>query len=154
MLGGFAGAIGLFVGIMVSSLALEEVRGLAKSFVQARAGFFLLAVGIVSMQAGVVALIVSLLVMALLLHSLAEEDIGKMVGLVLIAFLIIMATSPVAPVLIGLFLLVGLMEAGVWAGRHERFLEKHMLHRQTWRAIFISYAPFLFLPLASIIVLW
>lgn len=154
MFGVFAGLIGICVGIIVSSLAIEEVQGFRKVFKQVQALLFFMAVCIVTVGAGVWIMIIALVVSALVLYSLAEQDVGKIICLFMVLFFVLMASTAALPLVTGLFFLLGVLDAGRWAVREERLLTTYALRKQTWKAAFFAHALYVFLPLAGLVAFW
>lgn len=152
-LAGFSGALGIIIGMFVSSAAREELRGYKKAFQLFRDYLFLLAAGLFLFQAGVLVLLVGLFLLSVVLQEFAKEEVSKAIVVLHVMLLIMTIDTFLFPIMVGLLLLIGVMEAGWWAAHEEDVLSEGVFKRALWQRLLHDHTLYVVLPLVNIIFL-
>ncbi|MBN1275655.1 hypothetical protein JXA12_05185 [Candidatus Woesearchaeota archaeon] len=149
---GFAGAAGLAIGVLVSSAAREELADGKRWFQLFRNILFLFCVGLFLYQYGITILLVGLVFGTLVMRHFHREKAGAIVLLTFI-MLILTVGVPLFKAIAGVFLLIGMLEGGVWAAEHEKVLRRGVFRKKTWRALLADEPFFFLLPFSGVVFL-
>lgn len=149
---GFAGLVGLIVGVIVSTAAAEELAGARRWLEWFLDAFFALAVGVATFILGPIVMVVSVLTALLLVRSF--KGLEKLKTVVFVMHLILILSWPFGAftTIAGLFLLTGIVSGGVWSALHQKLAGEGLFRKQLWAALVRECALFFILPLAAVVI--
>lgn len=150
-LSGFIGLIGLIIGLVVSSAAREELKDFSKTFIIVRNYFFILAASLLFFQAGIMVFFVSMFLLVVIIKEFAPEDTSKIIIVLYMIMLILTVNTMLFPLLASVLLLIGVLEAGVWASSQKT--KKGFFTREVFRSFMQSHILYVILPFALIVFL-
>jgi hypothetical protein len=152
-LASFSGALGILIGIIVSSAAATELKIYKETFCIIRNYLFLFAASILLFQLGIIVLIIGLFLLIAIINNFSKEDTSNTIILIMIIMLIITNNTPLFTYLASILLLIGILEAGYWSSTQEKLLEKGLLKKEFLSSLLHSHKLYLLLPFANIIFL-
>ena len=148
---GFAGIAGIIIGILVSKGALEEVKEFYQSFRLIRDNLFLFAAAFFFYHTGIIITIISLAMLIIVIHHFNKKEVSNLIALLMMIMLILTMQTNVYWLLCSMFLIIGMVEAGLWSSEHKKLFKKGILSKELWHKVFKDHALYMLLPLAGIV---
>ena len=145
----WSGALGVLIGLIVSANAYEELPHLYKPLLVMRNFFFLLLTSAFFAPFGFVVFITGFFLISTLIISSAPETDRLIVVLSIIPF-ILLKTSETIPFFAGIFFLIGITQAGLWASRNPSAIATHFWKRSFWKTALRHHLPYFILPFALV----